>query len=140
MQFNKDAFYLIYSIFYFTFLVGKYFGGVWIGGYGCLDGHKFVCLDDLYEDVLNNRCLIYSFGINNEWSFEENMISMGCTIRSFDPTIDGSSKPKTDLVTFQKIGLADQPRVDGIGEVSSFNFSVLMITKNSCFFLACHIN
>jgi len=100
------------------FQVGKYFGGIWISGYGCLDGHKYVCLDNLYEDVMKNECLIYSFGINNEWSFEESMVSMGCKIRSFDPTIDGTSKPNTDLITFQKIGMGDQIREEGIGEVA----------------------
>lgn len=97
--------------------VGKYFGGEWVWSLGCLDGHKFVCLDNLYQDVLNNKCLIYSFGINNEWSFEENMVSMGCRIKSFDPTIDGTSKPKTDLITFEKIGMADKNKMVEIGEV-----------------------
>lgn len=123
---------------FILFLVGKYFGGVWLGGYGCLDGHKFVCLDNLYEDVLKNECLIYSFGINNEWSFEENMISMGCTIRSFDPTIDGSSKPETDLVTFQKIGLADQSRLDSIGEVTIIDISLCLSHNYSLSHLARH--
>jgi len=54
--------------YFFSFIVGKYFGGKWIGGMGCLDGHKYVCLDDLFMDVLDQKCLDYSFGINNEWS------------------------------------------------------------------------
>ncbi len=82
--------------------VGKFFGGFWIDHLGCLDGHKYVCMDQLYVDIKSGNCLIYSFGINNEWSFEEGMAKLGCTIRSFDPTIDGSTKPDTDLVNFSK--------------------------------------
>ena len=80
--------------------VGKFFGGQWLGGYGCLDGNKFVCLDKLFGDVLDGRCLIYSFGISNDWSFEEAMADLGCIIRTFDPTIDGKTKPKTEQVLF----------------------------------------
>ena len=58
--------------------VGKFFGGVWGSAYGCIDGHKFVCLDDFYEDVKNGECLIYSFGIDHDWTFEEMVAKMGC--------------------------------------------------------------
>jgi hypothetical protein len=99
-------------------LVGKYFGGQWQKSHGCLDGHKFVCLDDLYVDVMSNNCLIYSFGLSNDWSFEDNMLGMGCTVRSFDPTIDGEQKPKSELISFQKIGLAEKHSFDkNVGNV-----------------------
>jgi len=64
-------------------------------------GHKFVCLDKLYNDAKNGDCLIYSFGIvhvDDEWTFEEAMSDLGCTVRAFDPTIDGSNKPKSKKV------------------------------------------
>ena len=38
------------------------------------DGHKYVCLDDFEND---QDCLIYSFGINKETSFERDMIKIG---------------------------------------------------------------
>lgn len=82
--------------------VGKFFGGIWMDNHGCLDGHKYVCMDKFYGDIISGNCLIYSFGINDEWSFEEGMAQLGCTIRTFDPTIDGSTKPNTDLVIFGK--------------------------------------
>jgi hypothetical protein len=97
---------------------------------GCLDGHKYVCLDDFYMDVIDQKCLIYSFGINNEWSFEENMIDIGCTVRTFDPTIDGSTMPQSSLISFQKIGLSDEPGVLNIGEVRN-DFLQNFITKEN---------
>ena len=78
--------------------VGKFFGGQWLDGCGGMDGHKFVCLDKLYADVQSGNCLIYSFGIADDWTFEEAMAELGCTIRAFDPTIDGSTKPDYNQV------------------------------------------
>jgi len=105
--------------FFPWFSVGKFFGGHWEEIHACLDGHKFVCLDDLYLDVKNKKCLVYSFGISDDWSFEEHMVGMGCTVRTFDPTIDGERLPKNELMTFKKIGLAHKTYVDkGLGRVS----------------------
>ena len=28
-----------------------------------LDGEKLICMDGLYEDVITNNCLVYSFGV-----------------------------------------------------------------------------
>jgi hypothetical protein len=56
----------------------KFFGGIWIGAYGCIDGNKFVCLDNFYQDVKKKECLIYTFGVAGDWSFEQEMASMGC--------------------------------------------------------------
>jgi len=80
--------------------VGKFFGGQWLGGCGGLDGNKYVCLDHFYHDVIDKKCLIYSFGIARDLSFEESMAELGCTVRAFDPTTDESSKPKSDLVIY----------------------------------------
>ena len=78
--------------------VGKFFGGNWQTYCGAMDGHKYVCLDKLYADIQSGDCLIYSFGISDDWTFEEAMAQLGCTIRTFDPTIDGSKKPNSDQV------------------------------------------
>ncbi len=43
--------------------VGKFFGGIWMDNHGCLDGHKYVCMDKFYGDIISGNCLIYSFGI-----------------------------------------------------------------------------
>jgi len=67
-------------------------GNSWNGGAG-FDGQKAVCLDKKFMDNLkNDNCLIYSFGLSNDWSFEEAMAALGCKVRAFDPTI---SEPET---------------------------------------------
>ena len=95
----RDQLYSVGSMPLQTFCtVGKYFGGEWLGQCGALDGNKYVCLDKLYQDIQQGQCLIYSFGISTDWTFEVAMSQLGCTVRAFDPTIDGKNKPETDLV------------------------------------------
>ena len=45
-----------------------------------MDGVKRLCMDQLYENVKSNSCLIYSFGLSGDWSFEENMALLGCKV------------------------------------------------------------
>ena len=47
-----------------------------------IDGTKFICLDELYKDLIRQRCLIYSFGLSYDWTFEENMADFGCKVTS----------------------------------------------------------
>jgi hypothetical protein len=61
------------------------FGGVVINEtFRYKDGQKSVCLDDGLKPAINN-CLVYSFGIDNEWSFDDDMAKLGCDVYSFDP-------------------------------------------------------
>lgn len=48
------------------------------------DGQKSVCLDEGLKPAIND-CLVYSFGIDNEWSFDDDMAKLGCNVYSFDP-------------------------------------------------------
>ena len=41
------------------------------------DGHKYVCEDDFTEE---GDCLVYTFGVSHDASFEEAMASKGTTI------------------------------------------------------------
>ena len=50
---------------------------------GSTDGEKYICLDTLMQDVAYGACLVYSFGIANDWSFEESMGSLGCMVIRF---------------------------------------------------------
>ena len=45
------------------------------------DGHKFVCADDFIYDINNERCLVYSFGLSDDTSFEEAMAEAGCEVQ-----------------------------------------------------------
>lgn len=49
-----------------------------------IDGQKAVCLDTEVRPI-KNKCLVYSFGVNNEWSFEDTMDEYGCDVFAFDP-------------------------------------------------------
>ena len=44
---------------------------------------RLICLDTLLHDIKNQDCLVYSFGIGNDWTFEESMASLGMRVKSF---------------------------------------------------------
>ena len=83
----------------------KRIGGKWIDGskpmHKQVDGDKFICLDEIVKP--GNACLIYSFGISNDWTFEDQMDSFGreesdkeelfeniegCDVYAYDHTIN----------------------------------------------------
>lgn len=43
------------------------------------DGQKAICLDKGTAPEVEN-CIVYSIGINNEWSFDEAMEKYGCEV------------------------------------------------------------
>lgn len=43
------------------------------------DGRKFVCMDKRFN-IKPGNCTIFSFGVNNEWSFEDEMEKFGCKV------------------------------------------------------------
>ena len=44
---------------------------------GPLDGQKFVCMDKLYKAIQNDSCLVYSFGLADDWDFEVTLAHLG---------------------------------------------------------------
>lgn len=46
-----------------------------------LDGEKWICYDSNLAPNPND-CLVYSFGINDEWSFDDALDQYGCQVRS----------------------------------------------------------
>ena len=44
------------------------------------DGHKFVCADDFQTTFDDDKCLVYSFGLSDDTSFEEAMAEAGCEV------------------------------------------------------------
>ena len=83
----------------------KRIGGHWLDwptlNAHAIDGDKFVCMDNLIE---GKPCLIYSFGIANDWTFEDFMDYRGCEIHAYDPTVDFPAK-RGDHISFNKLGL-----------------------------------
>ena len=56
----------------------KRIGGVWRDSnphHKQVDGDKFMCFDTIVR--AKSPCLIYSFGINDDWTFEDLMDSLG---------------------------------------------------------------
>ena len=57
----------------------KRIGGKWIEAGKPMnkqvDGDKFICLDAIVKPA--SQCLIYSFGISNDWTFEDQMDTFG---------------------------------------------------------------
>merc|ERR1719154_194703 len=83
----------------------KRIGGQWVDWpqlpAHALDGDKFICMDNL---PLGKPCLMYSFGIANDWAFEDFMDYWGCEIHAYDPTVDFPAK-RGDQISFYKLGL-----------------------------------
>jgi hypothetical protein len=44
---------------------------------GFLDGEKLLCMDTLYNAIQNGTCLVYSFGLGDDWDFEILMAELG---------------------------------------------------------------
>ena len=51
--------------------------GQWFKKCGYLDGQKFVCMEKLYEAIQNDLCLVYSFGLADDWDFEVTLAHLG---------------------------------------------------------------
>jgi hypothetical protein len=78
------------------------------GGVAHPDGHKLVCLDQYIAPVFNN-CHVYSFGIDNQWTFDEDMAKFGCHVYSFDPSMGANNYyNRTSKIHFFNLGLAKE--------------------------------
>ncbi|XP_046380999.2 probable methyltransferase-like protein 24 [Haliotis rufescens] len=67
-------------------------------------GNWHVCMDKLFN--IKPPCLVYSFGIWNDFSFDDAMGRLGCEVHSFDPSIGKKSHNRSDNVHFHDIGLS----------------------------------
>ena len=61
---------------------------------------KMICMDN----IVSGSCIVYSFGINYQWDFDDYMHDYGCTVYSFDPGMDYKPK-RAERHFFEKVGL-----------------------------------
>ncbi|XP_057381535.1 probable methyltransferase-like protein 24 [Daphnia carinata] len=87
------------------------FGGKMLKNPSGFDGQKAVCLDTEVAPKAGS-CIVYSFGINNEWSFDEAMESYGCKVFAFDPSMNTGNHQHSLGVTFYNFGLSGKDEVD----------------------------
>ena len=69
------------------------------------DGGKFICVDEWLKDVVKNECVVFSFGIAKDWTFEDMMDNIGCAVYAFDHRFDYPPKRGRNI-TFKKLTLA----------------------------------
>ena len=91
-----------------------------------IDGQYPVCLDPKVMPISSYRnpksrrgfkksCLVYSFGVNNDWSFDEAMEAYGCEVFSFDPSINLTDHDHSKRVHFYNLGLGHKNEVNRKG-------------------------
>lgn len=70
-----------------------------------IDGQKAVCLDPGLTPPIG-LCVVYSFGLSDDWSFDIAMESYGCDVYAFDPSIKHPQLPNnTKRVHYFNFGL-----------------------------------
>lgn len=72
------------------------------------DGQKAVCLLPASVAPPPRNCVVYSFGINNEWSFDDSMAAYGCQVFSFDPSMKAEDHDRGKSIHFFKIGISSE--------------------------------
>ena len=53
-----------------------------------VDGAYYLCKDDVvwpFPSKTEAPCLVYSFGINWDFKFDDEMAKLGCEVHAFDP-------------------------------------------------------
>ncbi|XP_059168878.1 uncharacterized protein LOC131950675 [Physella acuta] len=85
-----------------------------------LMGNWPVCFDEPYRPVKDNKpCIVYSFGIANDFRFDDAMAIYNCTVYSFDPSMNVEDHVRGSHVHFKKLGIGVEdnpnfiPRFDG---------------------------
>ncbi|XP_059146513.1 uncharacterized protein LOC131934455 isoform X2 [Physella acuta] len=68
-------------------------------------GNWHVCQDKPY--TVKPPCLVYSFGINFDFSFDDAMAKLGCEVHSFDPSMNQSDHKRDINSTFHNLGLSN---------------------------------
>ncbi|BFZ02541.1 hypothetical protein BsWGS_05579 [Bradybaena similaris] len=69
-----------------------------------LMGNYYICFDKPHGP--KPPCLVYSFGIGNDFTFDDAMAEAGCQVFSFDPSMGVSDHQRSERVRFLSIGLS----------------------------------
>lgn len=88
------------------------FGGKMMKNPSGLDGQKSVCLDPVEVAPKPGNCLVYSFGINDEWSFDDAMEQYGCQIFAFDPSMKLGDHKRSEMIQFYKMGIGIKDHIN----------------------------
>ena len=83
-----------------------------------VDGDKFICMDRISLEP--SSCIIYSFGVNHDWTFEDHMDHMGCSIYAYDHTIDAPAV-RGKNIQFFKLGLGTQENMNTLDNIIQDN-------------------
>ena len=89
------------------------FGGGYLSYCHYVDSGKYICMDELIYNILNNECVIFSFSISHDRTFEDMMDDLGCTVYAFDLTVNYPSKRRQNI-TFEKLGIAAKKDTDNL--------------------------
>ncbi|XP_046381672.2 probable methyltransferase-like protein 24 [Haliotis rufescens] len=78
----------------------------------CGDGGWEICDDKEYRPV--KPCIVYSFGINSDFSFDDDTAkSYECDVFSFDPSMKQASHQRSQHVRFLKLGISGTDKRKG---------------------------
>ena len=88
----------------------KRIGGEWrTDNHPAVDGDKYVCMDRI---ISSSPCLIYSYGIRDDWTFEDYMAEEHrCTVWAHDHTVQYPNK-RGDNIHFLQQGLGIGQNLD----------------------------
>ncbi|XP_078492066.1 putative methyltransferase-like protein 24 [Ciona intestinalis] len=76
------------------------------------DGAYDLCKEPRFWERANDpnyKCLMYSFGVGNDFTFDDEVANRGCEVHSFDPTTDLPDGHVRDSgVVFHKLGISSE--------------------------------
>ena len=74
------------------------------------------------------QCIVYSFGMNNVWDFDREMIKKGCRVISFDPFCCGGAHRIGENHDFVPVGLATYDGLADSDDVAKPNVTIPVLT------------
>ncbi|CAK8688488.1 unnamed protein product [Clavelina lepadiformis] len=76
------------------------------------DGAYDLCLEDKFwpiKKIPDSKCIMYSFGVGNDFTFDDEIANKGCDVHSFDPTMKLEDGFKRDSgVVFHLLGVSNE--------------------------------